>query len=222
MPICARPGCKALPKRDNRRYCSHDCHVQHAHDLRFAATKQGDAIASTRLPSPSNNVHHRRIRDEQLRMIRAYLDSHKGERMTRTIARVALTVGILFGIAAVSSAQPKPPAAPARRAAATQSAGPVRNPSGVMFTCPDHALDDGHEEDIVDSVTGVVVQTIQGGDPAADAQGNVSIALNVQPVKFGTYTFVVRAKAGALMSPNSVPSDVWQRSPGQPGQPIPK
>jgi hypothetical protein len=222
MPMCARPGCKALPKRDNRRYCSHDCHVQHAHDLRFAATKQGDAIASTRLPSPSNNVHHRRIRDEQLRIIRAYLDNLKGERMKSTISRVALTACLMVGLATVSSAQPKAPAAPARRAAATQAAGPVRNPSGVMFTCPDHALDDGHEVDIVDSVTGVVVQTIQGGDPAADAQGNVSIALNVQPVKFGTYTFVVRAKAGALMSPNSVPSDVWQRSPGQPGQPIPK
>ena len=90
-----------------------------------------------------------------------------------------------------------------------------------MFTCPDHATDDGHEVDIVDS-TGVVIQTIQGGDPAADAQGNVSILINVQPVKFGLYTFVVRAKAGALMSVNSAPSDVWQRAPGQPGKPIAK
>ncbi len=90
-----------------------------------------------------------------------------------------------------------------------------------MFTCPDHALDDGHEVDIVDS-TGVVVQTIQAGDPAADAQGNVSVVINVQPVKFGLYTFVVRAKAGALMSPNSPPSEVWQRSPGAPGIPVAK
>ncbi len=144
----------------------------------------------------------------------------KGERMKSTFSRVALTVFLLLGLAGLSSAQPKPPAAPARRAA-TQAAGPVRNPTGVMFTCPDHALDDGHEVDIVDS-TGVVVQTIQAGDPPADAQGNVSVPINIQPVKFGLYTFVVRAKAGLLMSPNSPPSELWQRSPGAPGIPVAK
>lgn len=141
--------------------------------------------------------------------------------MKSTIARLALMVFLLLAFAGLSTAQPKPPAAPARRAA-TQAAGPVRNPTGVTFTCPDHALDDGHEVDIVDSVTGVVLQTIQGGDPAADAQGIVTVQLNVQPVKFGTYVFIVRAKAGTNMSPNSPPSEVWMRSPGAPGVPVAK
>ena len=193
------------------------CRLEHEHIERYGVRPEPSAF----VPSPSNDLRHRRIRDEQLRIIRDYLNNQEGNRMKSTITRVALTVFLLLGLAGLSSAQPKPPAAPARRAV-TQAAGPVRNPTGVMFTCPDHALDDGHEVDIVDSVTGAVLQTLQGGDPAADAQGNVTILVNVQPVKFGTYTFVVRAKAGALMSPNSVPSEVWQRSPGQPGQPIAK
>lgn len=94
----------------------------------------------------------------------------------------------------------------------------VKNPRAVIFTCPDHATDTGHEIDILDA-KGVVIQTIQGGDPAADASGDVTITINVQPVTFGSYTIKVRAVAGVLKSPDSMASAVWERVPGQPGQP---
>lgn len=102
--------------------------------------------------------------------------------------------------------------------AAPAFAQTVKNPRAVIFTCVDHAQDTGHEIDILDS-KGVVIQTIQGGDPAADANGDVTIAINVQPVTFGSYTIKVRAVAGALKSVDSAPSVVWERVPGQPGQP---
>lgn len=95
---------------------------------------------------------------------------------------------------------------------------PVVNPRAVVFTCPDHAQDTGHEIDVVDA-SGTVIQTIQGGDPAEDAAGEVRVELNLQPVAFGSYTLRVRATAGTLKSPDSVPSDVWFRAPGQPGKP---
>lgn len=94
----------------------------------------------------------------------------------------------------------------------------VKNPSAVTFTCPDHDQDTAHEIDIVDS-NGVVVQTIIGGDPAPNADGSVTIPINVQPIKFGTYTFIVRATAGGVKSPDSPPSDPWERAPGAPGKP---
>jgi hypothetical protein len=58
-----------------------------------------------RVPSPSNNVHHRRIRDEQLRIIRAYLDNLKGERMKSTGVRIALALLMVLGLSCLSSAQ---------------------------------------------------------------------------------------------------------------------
>ncbi len=98
---------------------------------------------------------------------------------------------------------------------------PIRNPSAIAFTCPDHATDTGHEVDIINAA-GVVIQTIQGGDPAATAQGEVIIPLNLQPVAFGAYTIKVRATAGAIESLDSAASDVWQRAPGSPSKPIVK
>src|SRR3990167_849799 len=95
---------------------------------------------------------------------------------------------------------------------------PVKNPRAVVFTCPDHDRDDGHEVDIVNSA-GTVIHTLQGGDPPADANGEVTIAINVQPIAFGDYTIIVRAVAGPLRSVNSAPSAVWQRVPGAPSQP---
>ena len=41
----------------------------------------------------------------------------------------------------------------------------VKNPSALTFACPDHAQDTGHEIDIVRAADGVIIQTIQGGDP---------------------------------------------------------
>jgi hypothetical protein len=95
---------------------------------------------------------------------------------------------------------------------------PVKNPRAVIFTCVDHATDTGHEVDIINA-QGVVVQTINGGDPLADANGDVTVEFNVQPITFGAYTVRVRAVAGAIKSADSLPSDVWERVPGQPGKP---
>lgn len=95
----------------------------------------------------------------------------------------------------------------------------VQNPTLVTFLCPDHAQDTGHEIDIVSTVDNKVVQTINGGDPAADSQGMVSIKLNVQPITFGTYITRVRAIFGSVKSVNSPDSDVWERSPGPPSKP---
>ena len=94
----------------------------------------------------------------------------------------------------------------------------IKNPRAVTFTCPDHGRDDGHEVDIINSA-GVVIQTLQGGDPPADASGVVTVVLNVQPIAFGSYTIVVRAVAGTAKSTNSVPSDVWERAVMQTGKP---
>ncbi len=105
-------------------------------------------------------------------------------------------------------------------ASALLQTAPVKNPTSVTVACPDHAQDTGHEIDIVSD--GVVVQTIQGGDPAASTDGSVTFALNVQPIKFGGYTVVVRATAGTIKSPDSPASDVWERSPGAPGKPVVK
>jgi hypothetical protein len=95
---------------------------------------------------------------------------------------------------------------------------PVTNPRAVIFQCPDHAKDTGHEIDIINAA-GVVVQTITAGDPAEDAAGDVEIGFNVQPMGFGSYTVKVRATFGAMRSLDSEPSVVWERVPGKPGAP---
>ena len=93
---------------------------------------------------------------------------------------------------------------------------PVKNPSGLAFLCPDHATDSGHEVDIIRESDGVVIQTLSVGDPPLNAQGEVEVAINVQPVAFGQYRFAARATAGALESDTSVPSALWERVPGRP------
>lgn len=92
----------------------------------------------------------------------------------------------------------------------------IKNPSGLIFTCPDHALDDQHEIDIVRQADGVVVQTLLVGDPPADVNGDVVVKVNVQPVAFGSYVFRVRAVAGTIKSDTSDPSPIWERAPGKP------
>jgi hypothetical protein len=94
----------------------------------------------------------------------------------------------------------------------------VVNPARLSFTCPDHDQDNQHEIDIINVSTGAVESTILGGDPAANAAGEVVIVLNIQPIKFGEKRFVVRAVAGTEKSESSAPSDVWRRSPGTPGK----
>ena len=98
----------------------------------------------------------------------------------------------------------------------------VKNPTIVeVASCPDHDQDTGHEIDIV-RTDGTVLQTIQAGDPPSGGGGLVSFSINVQPVTFGSYTFVVRATATGVSSPDSPASDVWQRSPGSPSKPVAK
>ena len=91
----------------------------------------------------------------------------------------------------------------------------IKNPTAVAFTCPDHARDDQHEIDIVRVSDGAVIQTILGGDPD-EVSGEVTVAINVQPVAFGQYQVIVRAVAGLLKSDNSNPSAIWERTPGRP------
>lgn len=94
---------------------------------------------------------------------------------------------------------------------------PVKNPTRIEFTCPDHARDDNHEVDIIDT-TGAITQTLLVGDPAADAAGKVSVVVNVQPVAFGSFRFQVRAIAGAIKGENSPVTDPWERTPGAPSK----
>jgi len=95
----------------------------------------------------------------------------------------------------------------------------VKNPASIQFTSPDHALLTDYQIDFV-TAAGAVIQTLTV--PVAQVTvlptGEILIALNVQPVAFGTYTFVVRSVAGPDISENSEPSEPWQRVPGAPSQ----
>ena len=95
---------------------------------------------------------------------------------------------------------------------------PLKNPSAIAFQCVDHATDDQHEIDIVRASDGVVVATILGGDPPL-VNNEVVIPINVQPVAFGQYRFIARAVAVGVRSENSVPSEIWERTPGAPSKP---
>lgn len=101
-------------------------------------------------------------------------------------------------------------------AALFQTAPAVKNPSVIAFDCVDHAQDTQHEVDIIRASDNAVVQTLLIGDPAPNAQGVIEANVNVQPVAFGQYRFVVRAVAGTAKSDNSLPSAIWERAPGRP------
>ena len=96
----------------------------------------------------------------------------------------------------------------------------VKNPTKLIFTpSPDHAQVTAYEFDIK-GLTGVVVQTISFPKKAPDAiTGEVTENLNVQPITFGSYTVVGRGVFGAFKSPDSLPSDTFERVPGAPGKP---
>jgi hypothetical protein len=97
---------------------------------------------------------------------------------------------------------------------------PIKNPTRVMFNPgPDAALLTGYEVDII-SAGGAVAQTMTFPRQTSDANGDVTLSLNLQPVAFGLYTAVVRnVVVGGLVSINSVASDPWERAPGQPSKP---
>jgi len=96
---------------------------------------------------------------------------------------------------------------------------PVKNPTQLAFTSVDHAASTGYEIDIV-TPTAAVLQTLTIAKAATTVlNGEVLVTVNVQPVTFGTYTFVARTLVNTLKSSNSLPSDSWERAPGQPSKP---
>lgn len=104
-------------------------------------------------------------------------------------------------------------------AASAQTPARVQNPGSLLFEpSPDHDKLTAYEADIKDA-KGVVVQTIAVGKPAVTATGECVVALNVQPISFGSYTIVIRPVAGSVVGPASTPTDVWDRAPGPPTKP---
>ena len=99
----------------------------------------------------------------------------------------------------------------------------VKNPTILTFTSADHNHPQatGYEIDIV-KPDGTIVQTITvpKASTTVNSAGSVVVAINVQPVAFGLYTFVSRLMASAIKSPNSPPSDQWERTPGAPSKPV--
>ncbi len=114
--------------------------------------------------------------------------------------------------------------------AAPTFAQTIRNPRSVTFPCPDHTLDDGHEIDVIRLSDNTLVQTIQGLDPASSGTAampdgslapKVTVTINMQPINFGSYYFIVRSLGAGVKSDNSPNGPSWQRVPGSPGSPIP-
>lgn len=99
---------------------------------------------------------------------------------------------------------------------------PVKNPTAIEFSSPDHAQLSGYEVDIRLDSDDSLVQTLNIAPPDPLPSGTIRLTLNVQPVKFGSYHFVVRAIAGGLESDNSPASDRWDRVPGPPSKPVVK
>ena len=95
---------------------------------------------------------------------------------------------------------------------------PIKNPSGLAFTCPDHATDSGHEIAVVRDSDGITVQTFDVGDPALSG-AEVVVKLNIQPIPFGRYRFKARAGGmspeGIIWSDWSDLTEVWERAPGK-------
>src|SRR5262245_11373301 len=95
-------------------------------------------------------------------------------------------------------------------AAPSSAQTPVRNPTLLLFEYAEHTADylTGYEVDVRNATTGAVIQTIAvaKADTKFDqTTTTVTVTLNLQPVKFGTYTCVVRAVAnnGTDKSDNS-------------------
>lgn len=99
-----------------------------------------------------------------------------------------------------------------------QAGGPIKNPSGLAFTCVDHANDVAHEVAIVRESDGTIIQTIAGGDPPLTGS-EVIVTMNVMPVTFGRYRFKVRVAGnspeGLVWSEWSELSELWERAPGK-------
>ena len=96
---------------------------------------------------------------------------------------------------------------------------PVQNPSGIAFTpSSDHANITAYEAEIRTSPGGAVIQTLNLGKPGPNTQGEIVVAMNAQPIAFGSYVIVVRSIAGTVRGPVSTPTDIWERAPGAPSK----
>jgi len=132
-----------------------------------------------------------------------------------------LAVGVVI-LSTHIEAQRKAEQAPRRvgQAPAT-TPPPVGNPSAVEFEFLDWAQATGYQVDIIDTTTLVVKQTLRfDAQPPQTGTVTLHYPVNVQPVAHGLYAFVARAVLPTGVSPDSVPSDPWQRLPGPPGKPV--
>ena len=95
----------------------------------------------------------------------------------------------------------------------------VQNPTRVEFDLSvDHDRVTRYELSVVNLATGATIQTLDLGLPDdPDGDGRVDVAINMQPIAFGTYVAVARAYAADVVGPDSDPSNVWERVPGRPG-----
>ena len=107
--------------------------------------------------------------------------------------------------------------------AGVASAQTVHNPTMVEFTpSPDHAVITSYELDLVRASDNAVIQTLNVGKPAVDADGKCRASVNVQPVTFGTYYAKMRSVASGVVGLDSPNSENWVRSPGAPSKPVVK
>lgn len=99
-----------------------------------------------------------------------------------------------------------------------------QNITAVVFNpSADHDTIARYDIEIVKMTDGIVIQTINGGKPAPDANNDIIITLNVQPITFARYVVRVRSVAVVdgqeIRGPQSEPSEVWERAPGAPSKP---
>ena len=98
----------------------------------------------------------------------------------------------------------------------------VVNPGTVSFTCsPDHAAIDSYTLGVFTSSTATTpTWTVTLGKPTPDTTNTCTVAVNFQPLVWGTaYVGRVWAVAGVVSGERSDVSNPFDRSPGKPGGP---
>jgi len=95
----------------------------------------------------------------------------------------------------------------------------VANPDLLTFNSPDWDKADRHELEIIRTSDNVVVQTLVDNGPYTSQA--ISVGINVMPVAFGEYVFRATAcSASPCNGLQSEPSNLWDRVPGKPSQPV--
>lgn len=104
-----------------------------------------------------------------------------------------------------------------------QTVPDANNPNAVEWIASlDHAAITSYEIDIL-RPDGSVLQTLNLGKPAPDAQNVCAASLNVQPIAFGAgYSLRMRAKAGTAVSVDTISINKFNRIPGGPSRVIAK